>query len=92
MMQISMSSAEFAYAATSWLLQAHFVLLELHFVNFKAIYEVLVMPWTCFYQRTPIWSNWSHVACKGEALELSTSGGEIPGMCMKRVVNQKSGW
>lgn len=48
---------EFAFAATSGLLEANVVPLNPHFLHFKAIYEVLVMHWTCFYQRTPIWSN-----------------------------------
>lgn len=37
---------QFAFAATSGLLEANVVPLKPHFLHFKAIYEVLVMHWT----------------------------------------------
>lgn len=69
-MQISMSRAllyqlELAFAATSRLLEANVVLMKLRFLNFKAIYEVMVMHRTCFYQGTSIWANLNHVSCEG---------------------------
>lgn len=44
---------EFAFAATSGLLEANVVPLSPHFLHFKAIYEVLVMHWTCFFTKEP---------------------------------------